>query len=140
MSLQPLLTILMSRMTFSNLTEGIPHQKLIIARCEDGSGDVDEDGDPGVIVVGEGLAAEEDGCHDAGAEISGQVGGDGDVGEGPDHGRVGHADGERGSGGGDEGVGRVQAGPDDEADVGIDEEFDEEEESEIRLCRGWEGA
>ena len=127
MPLQPLLPILMHRMPLANLTQTIPHQQLIIPRREQRRGHIDQDGDPAVIHIAEGLAAEEDGGDDPRAQITGEVGGDGDVGEAPDHGAVGEADGEGGAGGGDEGVRRVEAGPDDDTDVGVDEEFGEEE-------------
>ncbi len=123
--------MLMHRMPLGNLPQTIPHQKFIVPGREDGGGDIDQDGDPAVVKISEGFAAEENGGHDPGAEIAGQVGADGDVGEAPDHGGVGEADGEGGAGGGDEGVGGVEVCPDDEADEAVDEEFGEEEVAEI---------
>lgn len=127
MPLQPLLPILMHRMALPNLTQTIPHQKLIVPRREQRRGHINQDRDPGVIHIGESLAAEEDGGHDPRSEVSGEVGGYGDVGEAPDHGSVCEADGEGSAGGGDEGVRGVETGPDYDADVGVDEEFDHEE-------------
>ena len=140
MPLQPLLPVLMNRMALPNLTQTVPHQKLIIPCCEDRRRHIDQDGNPAVIIVRERLAAEEDGRDDAGAEVTRQIRRDGDVGEGPDHGGVGHADGEGRGGGGDEGVGRVEARPDDEADVGVDEELGEEEVAQVGLRGEGEGA
>ena len=134
MPLQPLLPILMHRMPLPNLTQTVPHQELVIPRREQRRRHIDQDGDPAVVHVGEGFAAEEDGGHDPRAQVSGQVGGDGDVGEAPDHGGVGEADGEGGAGGGDEGVGGVEAGPDYDADVGVDEELGQEEVAEVSRC------
>ena len=37
-------------------------------------------------------------------------------------------------------VGGVEASPENDTDVGVDEEFDEEEVAEVGLCRAWEGA
>lgn len=123
----------MHRMPLANRTQTIPHQKLIIPRREDGRGDIHQDGDPAIVEIGEGFAAEEDGGDDAGAQVTGEVGADGDVGEAPDHGAVGQADGEGRADGGDERVGRVEVGPDDDADEGVDEEFGEEEEAEVSI-------
>lgn len=53
----------------------------------------------------------------------------------PDHGCVDEANGERHAGGRDKGVGRVEAGPDDEADCAVDEELDEEEIAKVGLRR-----
>lgn len=131
MSLQPLLPLLMHRVALADLAQAIPHQELVVARREERRGHVDQDGDPAVVHVAEGLAAEEDGGHDARAQVAGEVGGDGDVGEAPDHGGVREADGERGAGRGDERVRRVETGPDDDADVGVDEEFGQEEVAEV---------
>lgn len=121
----------MHRMPLANLTQAIPHQQLIVPRREQRRRHIDQDGDPAVIHVAERFAAEEDGRHDPRSEITGQVRGDGDVGKAPDHGGVCEADGERGPGGGDEGVGRVETGPDYDADVGVDEEFGQEEVAEV---------
>ena len=131
MPLQPLLPILMHRMPLPNLTQAIPHQQLIVPRREERRRHVDQNRDPAVIHIGEGFAAEEDGRHDPRAKVTGHVGGDGDVGEAPDHGGVGEADCKGGAGGGDERVRGVEAGPDHDADVGIDEEFGEEEVAQV---------
>ena len=131
MPLQTLLPILMHRMPLPNLTQAIPHQKLIIRRREQRRRHIDQDGNPAIIHIAKRFAAKEDGRHDPRPEVSGQVGGDGDVGEAPNHGGVREADGEGGAGGGDEGVRGVEAGPDDDADVGVDEEFGQEEVAEV---------
>ena len=60
------------------------------------------------MLICENVATEENGGHDTGAEITGQVGGDGDVGKAPDHVCVGQTDNERDAGGGDEGVRRIE--------------------------------
>ena len=121
----------MHRMALANLAQTVPHQKLVIRRREQRRGHVDQDRDPAVLHVAEGFAAEEDRRHDPRAEVAGQVRGDGDVGEAPYHGGVGEPDGEGRAGGGDEGVRRVETGPDDDPDVGVDEEFGQEEVAEV---------
>lgn len=125
--------MLMHRMPLGDLPQTISHQKNIVTGREDGGGDIKQDGDPAVVEIGEGFAAEEYGGHDPDAEIAGEVGADGDVGEAPDHGCVGEADGEGGAGGGDEGVGGVEVRPDDEADEAVDEEFSEEEVAQVSV-------
>ena len=118
MPLQPLISMLMLRMATLDLLQAVSHQELVVPRCEDGGGDVDQDGDPGVAVVdAEDLAAPEDGCNDSGSEISGQVGGDAIGREAPNHCGVGHADGEWDGDWAHEGVGGVQGSPDYDADV-----------------------
>ncbi len=121
----------MHRMPLPNLAQTIPHQKLIIPRREQRRRHIDQDRDPAIIHIAKRLAAEENRRHDPRAQVTGEVGGDGDVGEAPDHGGVGEADGKGGAGGGDEGVRGVEAGPDDDADVGVDEEFRQEEVAEV---------
>ena len=123
--------MLMHRMPLRNLPQTISHQEFIVSGRENGGGDINQDGDPAVVEISEGFAAEEYGGHDAGAEIAGEVGADGDVGEAPDHGSVGEADGEGGAGGGDEGVGGVEVCPDDEADEAVDEELGEEKVAQV---------
>ena len=127
MPLQPLLPVLMDRMSLPNLTQTIPHQHLIVPRREQRRRHIDQDRDPAIIHIGERFAAEEDGRHDPRAKVTGQVGGDGDVGEAPDHSAVCEADGKGGAGGGDEGVRGIEAGPDYDANVRVDEELGEEE-------------
>ena len=121
----------MHRMPLANLTQTIPHQELVIARREQCRRHVDQDRDPAVVHVAESFAAEEDGRHDSRAEVTGEVSGDGDVGEAPDHGGVREADGEGGGGGGDEGIRGVETGPDYDADVRVYEELGEEEIAEV---------
>lgn len=75
------LAVLVDRTTTSNLLQTVAHEKFIVSGGEDGGGHVDENRNPAVVFVGEGFGAEEDGGDEAGTEISGKVGGDGDVGE-----------------------------------------------------------
>ena len=128
---QAFLAVLVLCMALADLLQAVPHQKLIVARGEDGRGDVDQDRDPGV--GGEGALAEEDGRHDARAEIPGQVRRDGVAAEAPHHDGVGDADGEGDRDGRDEGVGRVEARPDHDPDEAVDEELLEEEIALVRL-------
>ena len=121
----------MHRMPLPNLAQTVPHQKLVIRRREQRRRNIDQDRDPAVMHIAERFPAKEDGRHDPRAQVAGQVGGDGDVGEAPDHGGVGEADGEGSAGRGDERVRGVEAGPDDEADVRVDEEFGQEEVAEV---------
>nr|POE93576.1 hypothetical protein CFP56_19588 [Quercus suber] len=137
--LQAVVAVLVHGLALGDAAEGIAHEHLVVARGEQGGGHVDEDGDPGVVMVGEDLAAVEDGGHEAGAEVTREVRRDGDVGEAPHHGGVREADDEGGGGGGDEGVGRVESGPDDDADVGVGEPFDQEEVAQVGLVGKREG-
>jgi hypothetical protein len=129
MPMEALHPVLMLPMPLSNVLQTIPHEKLIVGSCEDGGRHIDQDGYPAVIHVAESLAAEKDGRHNPGAEVSGQVGGDGVCGETPDHVGIGEADGVWGSSWGDEGVSWVQACPNDDADEAIDAELEHEEVS-----------
>ena len=131
MPLQPFLTFLMHRMALSNLTQTIPHQKLVIPRREYRCRYIDQDGDPAVVHVAECFAAEEDGGHDSRSKVTSEVRRDGDVGEAPDHGSVCETDGEGSAGGRDKGVRRIETGPNYNADIGIDEEFGQEEVAEV---------
>ena len=131
MPMQSLLAVLMGSMSPRNLLQAIPHQKLIIRRREQRRRHVNQDGNPAVIQITKRFAAEEDSGHDSGTQVTSQVRGDGNVGETPDHGCVGETDGEGGGGGGYEGVGGVEARPDYDADVGVYEEFCEEEVAEV---------
>lgn len=123
----------MHRMPLPNRTQTIPHQKLIIPRRENRRRNIHQNRNPTIAQVAEGFATEEDGSDDTGAEVTGEVGADGDVGKAPDHGAVGETDSEGGADGGDERVGGVEVGPDDDADEGVDEEFGEEEVAEIAI-------
>ena len=134
MSLQPFLPLFMHGMPLPNLTQTIPQQELIVTRREERSRHIDQDCDPAVIHISECLPAKEDGCHNSRSKITGEVCRDGDVCEAPDHGGVCKTDGERGAGGRDKGVGGVQAGPDDEANVGVDEKFGQEEVAKVSEC------
>lgn len=95
MSAKTFFTTLMRRVACGDLLQRIPHQHLIVRSREDGGWDVDQNGDPGIVLIGENFSAEEDGGDDASAQVSGQVGRDGDTGEAPDHTRVGQTDDER---------------------------------------------
>ena len=131
MSMQPFLPLFMLSMPPSDLTQTIPHQKLIIARGKKGCRHVDQDGNPAVIQIAKGLPTEEDCGHDSGSQVTSEVRGDCNVGETPDHSCVGQTDGKGSGGGGYEGVGGVEAGPDYDADVGVYEEFGQEEVAEV---------
>ena len=123
MPMQPLLPTLMQRMPPRNVTQTIPHQKLIIRRRKQRRRHIHQYRNPAIIQITKRLSAKENRGYDSRAQVTSQVRGDGNVGETPDHGCVGEADGEGGGGGGYEGVGGVEAGPDYDADVGVDEEF-----------------
>lgn len=110
MAYQAILTLLMAAMAFGEREEAVALDDLVYTGGEEGGGHVDEDGDGGVAV--EGVAAPEDGGHDAGSEVASEVRGDGYVGEAPDHVGVGHADYERSGGRGYKGVGGIKDGPD----------------------------
>lgn len=125
---------------FANLLQAVPHQHLVVGGREQRGGYGNEDADPGVVVIGKGLPAEEDGGHDACAQVTRHVCADGDVRKAPDHCAVHEADGPGSDLGRDERIGRVQARPDDDADVRVDEEFDEEQVTEVCLCGAREGA
>lgn len=113
----------MHRMPLPNNLQAIPHKELIVPRREQRRRHINQDGDPGVILVGEGLATEEYRGDDARAQVTGEIGGDGYAGEAPDHSGVGETYGEGDGDGGYEGVGGVQARPEYDADEGVDEEF-----------------
>ena len=135
---QAFLAVLVLGVALADLLQAVAHEELVVARSEDGGRDVDEDTDP--RVGREGALAEEDGGDDAGAQVPGEIGGDGVAGEAPDHDGVGDADGEGDGDGGDEWIRRVEAGPDDDADEAVDEELLEEEEALIGLVGVGEGA
>lgn len=97
-----------------DLGERIPQEHLVDGRAKNCGGHVDQDRDPAVVPVREGLAAKEDGRHDPAAQVPGQVGRDGDGREAPDHDAVGQSDHGGGGSRGDEGVGGIKAGPDDQ--------------------------
>ena len=118
-------------MSLPNLTQTIPHQKLIIPRREQRRRHIDQDSNPAVIHIAERLPAKEYSRHDPRSQITGEICRDGDVGEAPDHGGVCETDGKGSAGGRDEGVGGVETCPDYDADVGVDEEFGQEEEAEV---------
>ena len=131
MPMQPLLSLFMLSMPPSNLTQTIPHQKLIIPRSKKRRRHVNQYRNPAVIQIRKRFPAEEDSGNNSSSQVTSEVGGDGNVGETPDHGCVGETDSEGGGGGGYEGVGGVKARPDYDADVGVYEEFGEEEVAEV---------
>ena len=131
MLVQALLPFFMCSMSSSNLTQTIPHQELIIAGGKERCRHVDQYRNPAVVKITKGFSAKEDGGHDSGSQVTSEVRGDGNVGETPDHGGVGETDGEGSGRGGYEGVGGVKACPDYDADVGVYEEFGEEEVAEV---------
>ena len=127
---EPHLSMLVCCMSGLDLLQAVAHQELVVARGRDCSRDVDQDRDPRVAIVDrEDAATKEGGTGQSCAEIPGQIGGDCVGRETPDHRCVGDADGEWDTGRGNEWVGRVQTGPDDNADVEVDEEFLEEQET-----------
>ena len=127
MSLQPFLPMLMHRMSLPNIHQTIPHQKLIIPRCENRSRYIHQNRNPAIIHKRESFPAEENGRNNTRAEITGKVGADTDVCETPDHVCVCKTDDEGSAGGGYKGICWVKTGPDNDANEGVDEEFDEEE-------------
>lgn len=113
MSHETLITLRVRAMALRNDHERVSQQQLIVRRRQDGGWNVDEDRDGGVAI--EGVAAEEDGCDDASAEVTGQIGREGVVGEAPDHDGVYKTDDEWCSCGCDERVRGVKSCPDDDA-------------------------
>ena len=131
MPLQPLLPVLVHGMPLPNLTQTVPHQELIIPRREQRRRHIDQDCNPAVVHVAEGFATEEYSRHDPRSKVTSEVCRNRNIGKAPDHGSVCETDGERGAGCRDERVRRVETGPDNDADVGVDEEFGQEEVAEI---------
>ena len=131
MPMQSLLSLFMLSMPPSNLTQAIPHQKFIIPRSKKRCRHINQYRNPAVIQIRKRFPAEEDRGNDSCSQVTSEVRGDGNVGETPDHGCVGETDSEGGGGGGYEGVGGVKARPDYDADVGVYEEFGEEEVAEV---------
>ena len=103
----------MAAMALRNSLEGITLDDLIHGGCEEGGGDIDEDSNGRIAV--EGVATVEDGSDDAGSQVTSHVGGDGYVGEAPNHVGVRDADYEGSGGRGYEGVGGVKDCPDYDA-------------------------
>lgn len=121
----------MHRMPLSNLAQTIPHQEFIVPRRKQRRRHVDQDCNPAVVHIAERFAAEEYSSHDPRSKVTGEVCRDGDVGKAPNHGAIRKADREGSAGGRDEGVRRIETGPDYDADVGVDEEFGQEEVAEV---------
>lgn len=134
MAHQSIIALCVSGMSLGDLGQAVADHKLVEGCCEQSCGDIDQYGDPRVaVVVREGFFAEEDGGNDAGAQISGRVGGDRVDCETPDHCCIHQPDGEGHANGRDEGICRIQASPDHHPDEAIDHEFLEEEVALIRL-------
>ena len=125
-------------MALANLPQTISHQQLIVACREYRRRYVHQNTNP--RIGRKGARAEEDGSYNARAEVTGEIGGDGVSCEAPDHNGVGDADGEWYGNGGDEGVCRVKARPDHDADEAVDEEFLEEEVTLVCLVGIWKRA
>ena len=121
--MQALLPMFMQRMALSNLAQTIPHQELIIPRSKQRSRNINQDSNPAIVKVRERFSAEENSRDNSSTQVPSQVGGDGDVGETPDHSCVCETDSKGSALCGDEWVGGVETGPDDDADVGVDKEF-----------------
>lgn len=87
----------MHRFPLPDPLQTVPHDHLVIPRRKNRCGHIDQDRNPAIVSEAEDLAtAEEDGGDDARAQVTRQVGADGDIGEAPDHGRVGKPYGEGG--------------------------------------------
>lgn len=112
---QPLLPILIASLASTDLRQRVPQKDLIEGCRKDRCRDVDQDSDPAVRTVREGLAAKEDRGDDPAAQVPREVRGDGDWRDAPDHHRICHPDDDGSGGGRDEGVCGVDAGPDDQA-------------------------
>ena len=123
----------MKRVASPDDVQTVSHEELVIRCREQCSRDVDQDRDPAVVLVAEGFSTVEDGCDNAGAEVTSQVRADRDVGEAPDHESVSEADDEWSTGGSNEGVGGIESSPDDDADVAVHEPLDEEEVAQVVL-------
>ena len=121
----------MHSMALPNLTQTIPHQKLVIPRREQRGRHIDENCNPAVIHIAESFAPEEDSCHDPCSKVTSEVCGDRNISESPDHRSVCKTNGEWSAGGRDEGVCGVKTGPDYDSDVGVDEEFGQEKVAKV---------
>lgn len=86
--IQTFFSVFVNGSPFTYFLQAVSHEHFVVGCCEEGGGYVDEDGDPGVGVVGEGFAAEEDQGDEAGAEVTGHVCAYCDVCERPYHSRV----------------------------------------------------
>lgn len=76
-------TLLVNSCTVAQLLKTVTHKELVPSGGKERRRDVDQDGDPAVVVVRKGFAAVEDCSYNTSSEISGKVGADGDVGETP---------------------------------------------------------
>lgn len=128
---EALLPVFMDGMAFADLGKTVSHQEFVVSSGEQRSGNIDEDRNPRVIHVAEGFAAKENGCNDSGAQVTSEIGRDRDVGETPNHGTVCKTYGEGSRLRAHEGICRVQAGPDDDANIAVDEELNKEEIAKI---------
>ena len=131
MLLKTLIPMFMYGMTFTDLTQAITHQEFVVTRSKKSCWDVDQDCDPAVIHVAEGLSSEEDSGDNSCTKVTRQIRRDGDICKSPYHSGIGKTDSEGCRLSRDERIGRVKRRPDDKTDVGIYEEFREEEISKI---------
>lgn len=60
MQIQTFFSVFVNSSSLAYLLQAVSHEHFVVGCGEEGGGYVDEDGDPGVGVVGEGFAAEED--------------------------------------------------------------------------------
>lgn len=137
---QPVLALLVHCVALVDVEQAVPHQHLIVTRRQERGGDVDEHGDGRVPHVGERLLSEKDCRNNTCPQVTSQVRADGNVGKAPYHGSVRETNDERGAGGADKGIRRVETRPDDDADEGVDKELGEEHVSQVCLVRVGEGA
>ena len=131
---QAVIPFLVPRMSAVDLLQTVADEELIVSCREKRGGDINQNADPAVSVVErEGLAAEKDGRHNASAQITSEVGGDGVAGEAPDHDSIRQADGEGDTRCRDEGIRGIETGPDHDPDEAVDEELLEEQISLVGL-------
>lgn len=123
--------LLMHCMPLPNRSQTIPHQELIIPRREQRRWHTGQNRNPAVVHIAECFAAEEYSCHDSRTKVTSEVRGDGVIAKAPNHGSECKTNREGRAGRGDEGIRRIETGPDYDADVGVDEEFGHEKETEI---------
>lgn len=86
---QAIISVLMHRVALSNDQETVSHEKLVVGRSSQSGWDVDKNSNGSIAHVGKGFSSVEDGGDNAGSQITGQVRGNGHVGETPDHAGVG---------------------------------------------------
>ena len=109
--------------------EAVLHHKLVKSSRHQHGRNARQDSNGRVVLISKGLAPEEDGGHDSGAQVSRRVHAQRVGSKAPCHGAVGQADDKGGDGRRDKGVGRVETRPDDEADEAVAEELGEKDVS-----------